>query len=84
MKNGAGNSLSSSPDRGGADSDRYSMASEAHSTHRRRRRQRGEKQLASACLDMAIFKLTDPNADVMYILWRFDMQDCWISTRRRA
>ena len=34
----------------------------------------GEKPLAPACLDMLIFKLTDPNADVMYTLWRFNVQ----------
>ena len=72
-KDGAGNSPSSSPDRGWADSDGYSTASEAHSTHHCRR-WHGEKQLVPACLDMPIFKSTDPNADVMYTLWRFDMQ----------
>ena len=62
------------PDRGGADSDGYSTASEAHSTHRCRRRRKGEKRLASACLDMPIFKSTDPNMDVTYTLWRFYVQ----------
>ena len=76
MKDGAGNSPSS-PDRGGTNSDGYSMVSEAHSTHRHRRRWWGEKLLAPAHLDMLIFKLTDPNADVTYTLWRFDVQN-WL------
>ena len=54
MKDGARNSPSSSPDRGGADSDGYSMASEVLSTHCRRRRWWGEKLLAPAHLDMLI------------------------------
>ena len=74
MKDGAGNSPSSSPARGGANSDGYSMANEAHSTHHCRKRQRGEKRLAPACLNMPIFKLTDPNTDVTYTLWRFNVQ----------
>ena len=69
-----GNSLPSSPERDGADSDGYSMVSETPSSHHRRRIWHGEKQLAPACLDMLIFKLTDPNADVTYTLWRFDVQ----------
>ena len=47
VKDGARNSLSS-PDRGGAYSDGYSMVSEAHSTHHHRRRWHGEKQLTPA------------------------------------
>ena len=74
MKDGTGNSPPSSPDRGGADSNGYSMVSEAQSTHCYRRKQWGEKCLAPMCLDMPIFKLTDPNADVTYTLWRFDIQ----------
>ena len=74
MKDGARNTLSSSPDRGGADSDGYSMVSEAPSTHHCRRRRHGEKQLAPAHLDMLIFKSTDPNMDVTYTLWRFNVQ----------
>ena len=73
-KDGAENSPSSSPDRGGADSNRYSTVSEAHSTHHCRRRQHSEKRLTPTCLDMLIFKSTDPNADVTYTLWRFDVQ----------
>ena len=64
----------SSPDQGGADSDGYSTASEAVSDQHRRRRQRNEKCLVPACLDMLIFKSTDPNADVKYTVWRFDIQ----------
>ena len=74
MKDGARNSPSSSPDRGGANSDGYSMASEVHSTHHHRRRQCSEKRLAPVHLDMPIFKSTDPNMDVTYTLCRFDMQ----------
>ena len=43
VKDGARNSPSSSPDRGGADSDGYSTVSEVHSTHHHRRRWWGEK-----------------------------------------
>ena len=64
----------SSTDRGGADSDGYSTVSEVPSgRHHRRRRQNG-KYLAPMHLDMPIFKSTDPNADVTYTLWRFDVQ----------
>ena len=74
VKDGAWNSPSSSPDRGGANSDGYSMVSEVLSTHCYKRRWHGEKRLAPAHLDMPIFKLTNPNTDVMYTLWRLDMQ----------
>ena len=73
-KDGAGNSLPSSPSRGGADSDGYSMVSGAQSTYCHRRKQWGEKHLAPAHLDMPIFKSTDPNMDVMNTLWRFNVQ----------
>ena len=73
-KDGVGNSPPSSLHRDGVDSDGYSTVSEAPSSHRHRRKWHGEKQLAPACLDMPIFKLTDPNADVTYTLWRFDVQ----------
>ena len=73
-KDGMGNSQLSSPDRGGMDSDGYFMVSEAQSTHYHRRRQWGEKRLAPTCLDVPIFKSTDPNTEVMYTLWRFDVQ----------
>ena len=67
-KDGMGNSPLSSPDRGGMDSDGYSMVSKAQSTHHHRRRRLGEKHLAPMCLDMPIFKSTDPNVDVTYTL----------------
>ena len=35
---------------------------------------RMKKHLNPACLDMPIFKSTDPNTDVTYTSWRFDMQ----------
>ena len=73
-KDGTGNSPPSSPDRDGADSDGYSTVSEAPSSHRHRRKWCGEKWLAPVHLDMLIFKLTDPNTDVSYTLWRFDVQ----------
>ena len=50
------------------------MMSEAPGGRRCRRRQWNEKCLAPMHLDMLIFKSTDPNADVMYTLWRFDVQ----------
>ena len=73
VKDGAGNSPSS-PDRGGVDSGGYSMVNEARRTHHSRRRWRGNKWLAPVHLDMSIFKSTDPDVDVMYTLWRFDVQ----------
>ena len=73
-KEGAGNSPPSSPDRGRADSDGYSTVSEATSGRCHRRRRQNEKCLASTCLDMPIFKFTDPNMNVTYTLWRFDVQ----------
>ena len=68
------NLLPSSPDRDGMGSDGYSRVNKAPSSHHRRRKWQGEKRLAPACLDMPIFKLTDPNTDVTYTLWRFDVQ----------
>ena len=44
-KDGAGNSLLSSPDRGGMDSDGYSMVNKAQSTHHHRRKWQGVKHL---------------------------------------
>ena len=73
-KDGTGNLLPSSPERDGADSEGYFMVSEAQSTCHHRRRWWDEKQLAPIHLDMPIFKSTDPNVDVMYTLWRFDVQ----------
>ena len=34
----------------------------------------GDRLRNALHLDMPIFKSTDPNVDVMYTLWRFDMQ----------
>ena len=50
------------------------MVSEAPGGRHHRRRWQSQKRLAPACLDMPIFKSTDPNTDVMYTLWRFDVQ----------
>ena len=50
------------------------MVSEAPSSHCHRRKWCGQKQLAPVHLDMPISKSTDPNADVTYTLWRFDVQ----------
>ena len=71
-----GGSPPSSPDRGALDSDGYSTASKAagHWCCRRGHRGNGgKKQLATARLDMPIFKSTDPGAEMMYTLWRFDV-----------
>ena len=64
----------SSADRGGMDSDRYSAVSEAQSTHQHKRKWWVEKHLVPVHLDMLIFKSTDPNVDVTYTLWRFNVQ----------
>ena len=66
----------SSPDRGAPDSDRYSTASETVGHWHRCRGCRGSrerKRLVPARLDMPIFKLTDPGAEVMYTPWHFDV-----------
>ena len=68
------NSPPSSPDRGGADSDAASTASEMSYHSRPWQRHRREKHLAPAKLDLPIFKSTDPSADVTYTIWRFDVQ----------
>ena len=73
-KDGTRNLPLSSPDRDGADSDGYSRVSKAPSSCCHRRKWCGEKWLAPAHLDMPIFKSTDPNTDVTYTLWRFDVQ----------
>ena len=52
----------------------YSTVSEAPRSRHHNRRRHGEKWLAPVHLDMPIFKLTDPNVDVTYTLWRFDVQ----------
>ena len=73
---GGGGSPPSSPDRGAPDSDRYSTVSETVGRWHRPRGCRGSrerKQLVPARLDMPIFKLADPGAEVMYTLWCFDV-----------
>ena len=73
---GGGGSSPSSLDRGAPDSDGYSTASETAGHQCRCRGHRGnreKKRLAPARLDMPIFKSTDPGVEVMYTLWRFDM-----------
>ena len=74
MAGGRRNLPPSSPEQRGANSDGYSTVSEEPGGQHRRRRHRNEKHLAPACLDMPIFKSTDPNTDVTYTLWRFDME----------
>ena len=80
---GGGNMPPSSPGWGGADSDGYSTVNEVSGGWYRRRRHRNEKRLAPACLDMPIFKSMDPNVDVTYTLWRFDMQG-WLDQYDKA
>ena len=73
---GGGGSPPSSPDRGELDSDCYSTTSETADHRHRRRGHRGSREkkwLAPARLDMPVFKLTDPSVEVMYTLWRFDV-----------
>ena len=74
MVAGGGNSPPSSPEWGVADSDGYSTVSEVPGGRHRRRRHRNEKCLTPVHLYIPIFKSTDPNTDVTYTLWRFDMQ----------
>ena len=71
---GGGSSPPSSPDHGGADSNRFSTASKAVGGRWRCRRQRNEKHLAPTHLDMPIFKTIDPNTDVTYTIWKFDIE----------
>ena len=71
---GTGNSPPSSLDRAEADSDGYSIVSGTPGGQHQRRRWQNEKHLAPTCLDMPVFKSTDPNVDVTYMLWRFDVQ----------
>ena len=73
---GGGGSSPSSPDGGAPDSDGYSTASETAGCwcrHRGCRGSREKKQLVPARLDMLIFKLTDPGAEVTYTLWHFNV-----------
>ena len=73
---GRGGSPPSSLDRGAPDSNGYSTASETggrRCRHRGHRGSREKKRLVPARLDMPIFMLTDPGAEVMNTLWWFDM-----------
>ena len=73
---GGGGSPPSSPDRGVPDSDGYSTASETVGHRHRCRGCRGSRErkwLAPVRLDMPIFKLTNPGAEVTYTLWCFDV-----------
>ena len=73
---GGGGLPPSSPDRGVPDSDGYSTASETAGYQHRCRGCRGSrerKQLVPMRLDMLIFKLTDPGAEVTYTLWCFNV-----------
>ena len=54
-----------------------SMASEMSYHSRPWQRHRREKHLAPAKLDLPIFKSTDSSTDVMYMIWRFDIQS-WL------
>ena len=74
MVGGRGNLLLSSLEQEGADSDGYSTVSEVPGGRCRRRWCRNEKCLTPVCLDMPIFESTDPNTDVTYTLWRFNVQ----------
>ena len=73
IRNGAGNSPASSPERDGTGLDGYSTVGETLRSHHHNRRH-GKKWLVPVHLDMPIFKLTYLNADVTYTLWRFDVQ----------
>ena len=71
-----GGSPPSSPDRRVPDSDGYSTASETVGHRHRCRGCRGSrerKRLVPMRLDMPIFKSTDPGAEVMYMLWHFNV-----------
>ena len=73
---GGGGLPPSSPDREVPDSDGYSTASETVGLWHRHRGHRGSrerKRLAPVRLDMPIFKSTDAGAEVMYMLWRFNV-----------
>ena len=61
-----------------------STVSEAPDRRCHRRRWQNEKCLAPMCLDMPIFKSTDPNVDVMYTLWRLMCKDGWTNIKRRV
>ena len=66
----------SSPDRGAPDSDGYSTVSETAGHQHRCRGRRGSrerKRLVPVRLDMPIFKSMNPGVEVMYMLWRFNV-----------
>ena len=71
-----GSSPPSSPDHGGADSEGFSTAVKVVGGQRRCRRWRNEKHLAPMCLDMPVFKIIDLKADIMYTIWKFDVEGC--------
>ena len=77
VKEASANSPPSSPNIGGANSDMTSIASETSYCSRPWQRHRREKYLAPAKLDLPIFKSTDPRADIMYTIWRFNVQS-WL------
>ena len=80
---GGGSSPLSSPDHGGADSDGFSTTSEAVGGQQRHRRQRNKKHLAPTCIEMPIFKTIDPNVDVTYTIWKFDIEG-WLDQYDKA
>ena len=53
------------------------MASEMSYRSRLLQRHRREKCLVPAKLDLPIFKSTDSSTDIMYTIWRFDVQS-WL------
>ena len=71
------NSPPSLPNRGGADSDTMSMASETLYRSRLWQRHRREKCLVPAKLDLPIFKSMNSSTDITYTIWRFDIQS-WL------
>ena len=77
VKGAPANSPPSLPNRGGADSDATSMVSETSYHSRPWQRDRREKCFVPAKLDLPIFKSTDSSTDVMYMIWRFDIQS-WL------
>ena len=74
VRGASANSPPSSPNRGGADSDVTSTVSETSYCSRLRRRHRRKKHLVPAKPDLPIFKSMDSSADVMYMIWRFNIQ----------
>ena len=77
VKEAPANPPPSSPNRGGADSDATTMASETLYHSRPWQRHRREKCLAPAKLDLPIFKSMDSSTDIMYTIWGFDVQS-WL------